>query len=90
MTSRFFLWALSMHKFFISFTKWELKICVLVGTSSEVTFLLGVTVSLAGVIDLEASFLRNPASGTCIEGLYARGAYTKSTCFEGTCTKASY
>ena len=78
-----------MHGSFISFTKQKLKTCVLLETSSEVTSLLGVIVSLTGVTDLEASFLRSLASGTCIEGTCARGVYTRGTCSGGTYIRAA-
>lgn len=56
-----------------------MKTCILVGTSLKITSLLGVIVSLAGITDLEAFFLRSAASGTCIRGIYTRGTYTRST-----------
>ena len=78
-----------MHGSLISFTKRKLKTYVLLGTSSKVTSLSGVTVSLTGVTDLEASFLKSPAPSACIEGTYARGTYTRGTCFGGICTEAA-
>ena len=78
-----------MHGSFILFTKRELKTRVLLRTSLEVTSLLGMTVSLAGVTDLKASFLRSLAPGAYIEGTCARGAYTKGTYYGSICTETT-
>ena len=90
---------MSIHGFFISFTKRELKICVLLGTL-EITSLSGVTVFLIKLIDLEAFFLTDLTPGACIEGTCTRDIYTSGTCSGGTyigagstgvaCTGSSY
>ena len=90
MTIRFFSWALSMHGSFISFIRWGRKTYVLLGTFSEETFLLGVTVSLANVTNLEAFFSRSPAPGACIRGTCARGACTRHTCSGNTYSEGPY
>lgn len=51
-------------------------------------FLLGVTVFLARVTDLEASFLKSAVPGACIGGIYTKGIYTSNTCFEDTYSEA--
>lgn len=64
-----------MHRSFFSFTKREMKTCVLLGTSLEVTSLLEITVFLAGMTDVEVSFSKNVAPDACIENTCARDAY---------------
>lgn len=72
-----------MHRSFISFTKQELKICVLLKTFLKVTSLLEITIFLAKVIDLKAFFLKSSALDACIGGISTKGAYTRDNCFEG-------
>lgn len=80
-----------MRRFFISFTKQELKTCILLGISSELMSLSGVTVSLAGITDLETSFLSCPASAACIGGTCVGVACSAgNTCIKGTGTEGTY
>lgn len=80
---------MSIYESFISFTKRELKTYVLLNTSSEVTFLLGMIVSLAEVANLKASFLRNPAPGACIGSTCTRDAYIKGIFSKSACTRVA-
>lgn len=73
-----------MYRFFISFTKQELKIYELFGISLEVIFLSRVTIFFIEVTDLKVFFSRNPASGACIEGTCAKSACTRGICFRST------
>lgn len=78
-----------MPGFCISSTKLELNTCVLLGSSSEVTFLLGITVFLAKVTDLEVFFLRSSTPSAYIEGIYTRVACTRGTSYGSTYTGAA-
>ena len=53
----------------------------MLGTFSEVTSLLRVTVSLARVTDLETFFLKSKAQRTCIGGTCSRGACTEASTY---------
>lgn len=79
-----------MHKSFISFKKLELKTCILFINFSDITSLLVLTISLAGVTDLKTYFSSSPAIffllGACIGDSCAKdicsaiGIYVKSAC----------
>ena len=58
-----------MPKFFFSSTKQEFKTCVLLGTSSGVTTLLGVT-NFSGVMILKTYFLSGLAIFFCPDVVY--------------------
>ncbi len=96
MTRRHFLWAFSIHVSFISFTKPELKTCVLLKTSLEVTSLLGMTVSCVLLrtssevtsVSRVTVFLVEVACSvwnTCVKGTGTEGA-----CITGTCVGRAY
>lgn len=89
-TSSLFSWALSKHKYFISFTKQELKAYILLAISSEMKFLLEIIIFLTMVtcfawsIDVKSASIE--VANT--ESIYIKDVYTETTYIwvvRGTC-----
>ena len=83
-TSQVFSWTLSIYGFFIPFITQESKTCVLLKTFLEMISLLGQTIFLTRIADMETSFLNSLVLSSCIRDTCAKIAcFAKNTCVKG-------